>query len=52
MHIVQHTVYWQASKGHKSDFHWQSNTFLWFDFQTPRGLLIKEKVYGSNVQLL
>ena len=27
---------------YKSDFHWQSNAFLWFDFKT-HGLLIKEE---------
>ena len=36
---------------YKSDFHWQSNAFLWFDFQT-RGLLIREEMHRSNVQLL
>ena len=35
---------------YKSNFHWQSNAFLWFDLQLV--LLIKEKTHSSNLHLL
>ena len=31
---------------HKSDFHWQSNAFLWFDFQTHGFFLSRKKCIG------